>query len=193
MKQVFKIRLNLISIGVLGDRSLARVRFFWQNEERKITLHLDLQLMIIKGNMCRLMSLWVAVDFLFMIILYVKTVFHIHLYRVKVFTKEKQSSTRYPLHEHMLLTHKGEPEALKEAIQYEYWRESQSKLYKFVTLSMNEIEYIAIIEASQELLIFTRTWSQIRYRWIRNVLKIRSLAHKKVHMNDDGSNMITKS
>ena len=103
----------------------------------------------------------------------------------------------------------------------------QSKLQKCVALSTTEAEYIAITEASKELLWMKKFFKelgmnqnkyilycdsqsaihlsknptfhsrskhiQVRYYWIRDVLEMKLLQLEKIHTDDNGSDMLTKT
>ena len=103
----------------------------------------------------------------------------------------------------------------------------QSRLQKCVALATTEAEYIAVVEASKELLwmkkflqelginqekfmLFCDSQSaihlsknptfhsrskhiEVRYHWIRQALEMKSYALEKIHTDDNGSDMMTKS
>ncbi|CAN0846213.1 Retrovirus-related Pol polyprotein from transposon TNT 1-94 [Linum grandiflorum] len=81
----------------------------------------------------------------------------------------------------------------------------QSRLQKCVALSTTEAEYIAVTEACKEVLWLKKFLQElgikqerskhidVRYHWIRDALEEKLLELDKVHTDDNGSDMMTKS
>ncbi|KAL6335550.1 hypothetical protein AAG906_030679 [Vitis piasezkii] len=80
----------------------------------------------------------------------------------------------------------------------------QSRLQKCVALSTKEVEYIAITEASKELLWMKKFLQElglqqerskhidVRYHWIRDALEMKLFCLEKIHIDENGSDMMTK-
>ncbi|RVX19017.1 Retrovirus-related Pol polyprotein from transposon TNT 1-94 [Vitis vinifera] len=77
----------------------------------------------------------------------------------------------------------------------------QSRLQKCVALSTTEAEYIAIIEASKELLWMKKFLQElglqfkhidVRYHWIHDALEMKLFCLEKIHIDGNGSDMMTK-
>ncbi|RDY13920.1 hypothetical protein CR513_01100, partial [Mucuna pruriens] len=110
--------------------------------------------------------------------------------------RQRQSSTRYTSDEYVTLTDGEEPKCYQESMKSEERQKTwQSKLEKCVALSTTKAELVRV----QLILVKNSTFHSRSkhidawYHWIRNALDAKLLELTKVHTDNNGADMMTKT
>ncbi|CAL1361048.1 unnamed protein product [Linum trigynum] len=95
-----------------------------------------------------------------------------------------RSSTRYPETEYVSLTDGGEPESFTEAMNDEHKQRNDRSCS--VSQSAIHLAKNASFHARSKHI-------DVRYHWIRDVLEMKQLQLEKIHTDENGSDMCTKT